>query len=187
MSHSLLFYLNLSVTWMDFSKSVGENTKEGKFPTFSCTGSPSRCPGQGTDTPRTKTSLAGVCACFTHLFPHTGSPAHTLVALCTLSQLDRLAHPRGAQHSVALQTAPAAPAAGTGAAQTQPGLSPRDTPSTGHKAVKTIIFKAIKTIVFIYSLVFVGVCGLKTLCVINKRESAESWELRFAWSSSTWT
>lgn len=65
MSHSLLFYPNPSVTWMDFCTSGGKNTKEGNFLAFSCTGSPSCCPGQGTDTPRTQTSLAGVCAWFT--------------------------------------------------------------------------------------------------------------------------
>lgn len=137
MSHSLLFHPNLSAACMDFCRSGGKTLKRGNSLLSLVLAHPPAAWGGGLIPPRTKTSVAGVCAWVTHLFPCTGSPAHTLVALSRLSQLDRLAHPRGARRSAALQTPPAAPAAGAGAAQRHnPVCAPHTSPPQPKKQSK---------------------------------------------------
>lgn len=133
MSHSIHFYPNLSVTWIDFCRRGTKTKDDGEVSCFLlhhlAVWLAKLCPWQGTSItqvcpPRTKTSLVGVCAWFTHLFPHTESPFHSWGVQRTSSQHGKLAHPRGTPCIAALWTTPAAPASGTGAESHKRGKHP---------------------------------------------------------------
>lgn len=173
MPHSLLFYPDLIVTWVSFSKSGGKTLKRGKLPAFPCTSSPSCCPGQGADTPRTKT-LCGRGLCLLHSpvpshwksCPHPGGPVHAVSAwqACSSQRCPVQCRPPNCAGCSSRRY--------RCCTETEPPGSPTDSPSTGHKPTKTSIL--------IHIPVFMGVCGLETWYMIKAGESAESWELRFS-------